>query len=210
MNNKLEAKTIVKGGYILDFNNIDINLFTPEIMGYGLSNINRWNGHATLGCRFEHINPKRIIKSKHNLFVNDLHHSFLVYFITQDLWPDDENLHLQALLHDAGEVYYGDIIGPLKKQIKEQIRPIEHSIESAIAKRYGLEFPWDSRIKQADLIAQDIEGYLCFDISVGGVNVRDVNYKTTKNDEILFWDSYKMTADDFIQIVSKKDRLRNE
>lgn len=43
---------------------------------------------------------------------------------------------LAALLHDAAEAYFGDVIRPLKKHIR--VGPVERRLESAIADRFGL------------------------------------------------------------------------
>lgn len=205
-----KAMTILRNGKVFDFDAPDIRVMTPELFAYGLNDINRWNGHASIGMRWNHINPVDRLRTedvnKTTRAMTDLHHSFLVYLLVKKLWPNDKDLHLQALLHDAGEVIYGDIIGPIKKRLKTIIKPIEHQIEALIGQRYNVSFPWDARIKTADLIAQDIEGYLCFPISIVGVNVGSDNIPSQEEEEI-FWASYDFTPENFIDILKKHDTI---
>lgn len=63
----------------------------------------------------------------------------------------DPALSLTALLHDAAEAYTADIARPVKKFIK-QFEDIEHRLESVIAERFGLMFPFPEEIKTADNI----------------------------------------------------------
>ena len=197
--------TMLGNGQVFDFDNPDMGLMTPEILAKGLHRINRWNGHAIIGCRSLHVHR---LSPEDSIPMTDLHHSFLVYLLAKRMYPEDHDLHLQALLHDAGEVFYGDIIGPVKKGIKKYIRPIENGVESLIARRYGCGFPWDARIKIADLASQDIEGYICFPKSVPGVNVRD-DREISKADEILFWKAYDMAQDvqKYIRLLDRHDSL---
>jgi hypothetical protein len=66
-------------------------------------------------------------------------------------------LALEGLLHDATEAYIGDISKPLKDALElvapGAIRGIEDRIHVAVAQRFGVDFPMDPRIKEADLIS---------------------------------------------------------
>lgn len=206
-----KAQTVFRNGQVFDFDHPTSSVMTPAFFGYGLKRINRWNGHASLGSRWLNINPNQFItiSEEEEEYANpmtDLHHSFLVYLIVKDLWPDDEMLHLAALIHDACEVIYGDIIGPIKKRLASIIKPIEHKIEGLMAQRYGCPYPWDKRIKYADLLAQDIEGYLCFSKSVIGVNVRDDSLPTLKYEK-MFWEAYTYSCKYFISLLAKYDKM---
>ena len=60
-------------------------------------------------------------------------------------------LAFQALHHDDGEAYTGDLISPLKALVKDKIKPIEMEIEKVICKKFGINFPLDPIIKMVDL-----------------------------------------------------------
>jgi hypothetical protein len=55
----------------------------------------------------------------------------------------------EALMHDAGEAYLPDICAPVKPHIPGW-KDVEHGVERAIAKHFGLTFPWPSCIKEID------------------------------------------------------------
>lgn len=62
-------------------------------------------------------------------------------------------LALQGLLHDAAEAYTGDFTRPVKNSLKrvwEDWKSVEDNNEAAIAKRFGVELPFDPRVKEYD------------------------------------------------------------
>jgi uncharacterized protein len=67
---------------------------------------------------------------------------------------------LEALLHDAAEAYLGDIIRPLKyiREFGEFYLKAERLNEEAIAKKFGLTYPFPPCVKRADeaLVTQEI------------------------------------------------------
>lgn len=63
-----------------------------------------------------------------------------------------EQYALAALLHDAAEAYIGDMVSPLKAHMPD-FREVEHRIESAIYRRFGIprySYEQDLAIKRAD------------------------------------------------------------
>lgn len=60
-------------------------------------------------------------------------------------------LALGTLLHDSWEGYTGDISTPLKKLVKEVIKPIEENGERIIFNHFGLEYPMNPIIKHVDV-----------------------------------------------------------
>jgi hypothetical protein len=58
---------------------------------------------------------------------------------------------LAALMHDAAEAYTGDVVKPLKRLLPE-FAAIETRIEAAIARKFGLAYPWPESVKRADLM----------------------------------------------------------
>ncbi len=56
---------------------------------------------------------------------------------------------LPSLLHDATEVYLGDVVSPLKAMLPEY-RKIEQNVMNAICKRFEISFPRPGIVKRAD------------------------------------------------------------
>lgn len=92
-------------------------------------------------------------------------HTRMFYSVAQHcihvsyLVPDE--LALQGLLHDASEAYIGDLSSPLKAVVDSlaggRLRRLEDEILEAIAERFGVPFPFDPRVKEADLISMMTE-----------------------------------------------------
>jgi len=86
-------------------------------------------------------------------------HSLLV----AALLPDE--LKPAGLLHDAAEVYTGDIMSPVRLLMGpyDGFNIAEERIEREIAAQFGIEWPWGPLVKRADRIvlateARDIMG----------------------------------------------------
>lgn len=64
---------------------------------------------------------------------------------------------LQGLMHDAAEAYVGDVVMPVKALLEECApgtwREIEGRVERAVCRRFDLPFPFDPRVKEADVVA---------------------------------------------------------
>lgn len=58
---------------------------------------------------------------------------------------------MQALMHDASEAYIGDIISPLKRKVKDIVKPIEDNIEQVIFKALHIPYPLDPLVKKVDI-----------------------------------------------------------
>mgnify|MGYP001559297552 CR=1 FL=1 len=108
----------------------DINIVD---IAHALSNICRFNGHSSY-------------------FYSVAQHSVLVSLIAEKDNYSRE-IQLQCLLHDAAECYFADISSPVKKSIKNKIHPIETKLESIIAKKYGVLYPFSDKVKEMDLKA---------------------------------------------------------
>ena len=107
------------------------DLLRPEDYDYEINEIATALSHI---CRYTgHVNR----------FYSVAEHSVLV----SRLVPD--NLALCGLLHDASEAFVGDVSSPLKKLLPEYSR-IEEAIQSAIARHWGLPYPFPSEIHEAD------------------------------------------------------------
>lgn len=75
-------------------------------------------------------------------------HSVLVAELLKK-WDEPIEVVRCGLLHDAAEAYVGDVISPLKRKLTDY-KPIEANIEEAIAKRFGLPYPFPESVKLAD------------------------------------------------------------
>lgn len=95
-------------------------------IAHALSNLCRFNGHT-------------------RRFYSVAQHSMLVACIVP------EPLALAALLHDAAEAYFADIVRPVKPHLFG-LDEIEQRIHAAIAERFGIPVVMDARIKAADMV----------------------------------------------------------
>ena len=114
-------------------------ILRPSVMDINIADI---GGASAKICRF----------GGHCLeFYSVAQHAVLVSTILRDVLgrPD---LAFEGLLHDSAEAYLGDVIRPLKRELR-RYRRIEHIWESAICERFGLSFLMTPEIKTADLIA---------------------------------------------------------
>lgn len=120
-------------GNIFDYDDIESNIISIVDIAWSLSNTCRYNGHTS--------QPWTVAE-----------HSVLVC----DLVGNDPVLGKYAMLHDASEAYLGDMVGPLKRHLKD-FKAIEHVVESMIYEHFGLDTTLPAEVKYADLQALGIE-----------------------------------------------------
>lgn len=128
---------------------INIADFQPEYVNVYdiatvLSHINRFNGHT----------PKPYSVLQHSKLVLDL------FKDTTSSFSRDFDSEMACLLHDAAEVYIGDVIYPLKhSEDFEFFREMDDNISQIIYREFGINtiyIYWDA-IKQCDRQACYIE-----------------------------------------------------
>ena len=105
-----------------------LETITIEDIAHALSNICRFGGHTRW-----HYSVAQ--------------HSYLVSHVCD---PQDA---LWGLLHDASEAYIGDVIQPLKSSPAwRDYAEVEHRLQSAICRKFGLPPIMPDSVKRADLI----------------------------------------------------------
>ena len=106
----------------------------------------------------EDVEIKDIVKSLSNIcrfgghcreFYSVAQHSLLVSsFVIFDKWT--------ALLHDAGEAYYGDITSPFKWFLEDETglgwNKIVEEIDLVVSKALGTRWPLPEKVKEANLL----------------------------------------------------------
>jgi len=78
------------------------------------------------------------------------HSVYVAQYVEFELGRPD--LALTALLHDGAEAYNGDLIRPLKysEEFRKPFERVETLNETAVARRFGIPFPYPPEIKIAD------------------------------------------------------------
>ena len=93
-------------------------------------------------CRFNGACQPFYSVAQHSIFVSD---------------QVDAPIQLSALLHDAGEAYYGDMSTPFKEAMQECVGSrwdiILARIDNVIMMKFNLKYRWHKDIKIADRLA---------------------------------------------------------
>jgi hypothetical protein len=140
----LAPKRLSSGRYV-DLSNITAKDIDIEDIVKPLNLIYRFTGHW---------------KDKKPLTVAQ--HTLLTYNIAVELFPDEPDVHLDCIIHDWGEAYYGDIATPLKQILKpEQVKSIK-AIDQSIFEifwEHSLDYTQETyqKRKMCDMISLDIE-----------------------------------------------------
>jgi hypothetical protein len=128
-----EIRITLHTGKRIDLRKLDAADIHIEDIAHALSNVCRFNGHV----------PEFYSVAQHCVIVSAL-------------LPAD--LQFAGLLHDASEAYIGDVSHFLKhSDYMVGYRDFERVLEEKIARRFGLPYPNDPKVKQADRTACDIE-----------------------------------------------------
>lgn len=126
------ASIVLSDGATLYLETPDPNVMGPEIIGHALSQLCRWTGQC---LRFFSVAQHSVIVSK--------------------IVPREHAM--AGLMHDASEAFIGDVNRPLKYALNQaapgMLSDIEDRLHTAIAKRYGFEFPHNESVKHADNVS---------------------------------------------------------
>jgi uncharacterized protein len=109
-----------------------------EDIAHQLAMINRFNGATT--------RPYSV--AEHCILVSQI--------LETELGVTDPHAQLAALMHDAHEIYFGDVISPVKHYMGEGAQVLEWSLMAKVQERYGLKTAnraHHDEIRRADLIA---------------------------------------------------------
>jgi 5'-deoxynucleotidase YfbR-like HD superfamily hydrolase len=211
---KIELETVT--GRLIDLENPDPSTIDIEDIAWGLSRMPRFCGHTITVLAFN--------IAQHSMFVADETKRFLEspslvkhLAIDEVVWScwaisqDTRNsIILKALLHDAAEVYTGDLPSPLKRipELTQVIKTIENKLMAAIYTALNVPPPTKEEellIKYADKVAQKIEAYQ-FMTSRGkhwqglpDVSLEDLQQFDAPLDALT---SYKMFLEKFQQLTS--------
>lgn len=204
--------------------------FEPKRFATALYNIQRWNGHLRIPGVFS-LGVARTLDDGDGLnyaFYSDLAHSILVALCLQRTMEDGvarRRMVRQALMHEASEVIIGDMVGPFKRQIKERVKPFERRIDATAfgvirelinegtdlpplhpADLHVAEGEEGYLLKQADIMAQDIEAWVGQRAHIRGVNIsQDFSEKRWMIPALIY--AINSSPDDYIQALRYGDVL---
>jgi 5'-deoxynucleotidase YfbR-like HD superfamily hydrolase len=148
MSNSIFLETVT--GKMVDVTNPTADQISIEDIAWGLSRISRFCGMTITEIPYN--------VAQHSIFVANE----IVNLLPSHL--DLRRVMMLGLLHDASEVYTGDLPSPIKQipELRPIIKGIEHKLMDAVYQSVKLDPPTDEEeiiIKQADRIAQKIEAH---------------------------------------------------
>lgn len=126
-------------GKVFDITILDPEKICIEDIAHALSQTARFGGHL----------KKPYSVAQHSLLV------------AEKVSPENR---LAALMHDSAEAYIGDMPSPFKKLMPDY-KKIENDIMTAIASKFGFQYPFHDEIKKADndLLKIEWDGYVLND-----------------------------------------------
>lgn len=125
------TSTAIGDGESFDVFDPDMAVVTPHRLARVLSHICRFNGHT----------PQFYSVAQHSVIVS------------KALWSEfrDYKLALEGLMHDAAEAFIADLPRPIKHADGfDSYRELDDNLTAMIFDYYGIEFPLDPRVKEAD------------------------------------------------------------
>lgn len=113
------------GGSYLDLQHPEESVITLPTIAHALSNLCRFTGHTSK-------------------FYSVAEHS---YHGSRKI---DPQFAREFLMHDAAEAFIGDVSSPFKGLLSDYER-IEKGLSAAIARVFGLRYPWPDEVHEMDL-----------------------------------------------------------
>lgn len=123
----MHPSILTHSGNYFDFSKPESSYIDIDTIAHALSNICRFTGHV-------------------DFFYSVSQHSVLVSYLVPPEYA------MEGLMHDAGEAYIGDVATPLKAMLSDY-KTIEHRVEEAVFRRFGLPIVMHPSVKQGDLRA---------------------------------------------------------
>jgi len=167
MNTILETVT----GKLVDLSNPQVDQIDIEDIAWALSRMPRFCGHTITITAYNVAQHSVFVAKK----VEELLHSgadtldkINISYQAWDMWmvdPDSrDRIVLKALLHDAAEIYIGDLPSPIKRipELRPIIKQIEDRLSTTVLSAFNLYSVDDQEeklIKYADKLAQKIEAH---------------------------------------------------
>jgi hypothetical protein len=119
-----------RGPWFETFSHIHFYLYDPQPGDVNIVDIAH---HLSLINRFGGAFPVAYSVAAHSIIVSKL-------------FPEDP---FQALMHDSAEAYMGDVVQPFKQTLPV-VKEVEHRILEVISRKYGFEYPFDTKMKEND------------------------------------------------------------
>ena len=145
-------------GKLIDPENPQVDQIDIEDIAWGLSRISRFCGHT--------ITPIPYNVAQHSILVADRVQEQMFVYGTEFCEHNglSHKTVLKALLHDASEVYTGDVPSPIKKipSLLPVFKELEHKLMSAVYEKFGLTECSNFEttiIKEADKWSQKVEAH---------------------------------------------------
>lgn len=139
-------------------------------IGWGLSRMPRFCGHTITEVPYNVAQHSVFVgREVYNILTNTEEYPELMEFFHDIAGISNSPIHvietvMMAVLHDASEIYTGDIPSPVKQipELRVIVKKVEHKLMAAIYQAFNLPEPTELQekiIKHADKIAQKIEAH---------------------------------------------------
>lgn len=139
-------------------------------IGWGLSRMPRFCGHTITEVPYNVAQHSVFVgREVYNILTRIEEYPELKEFFHEIRGLSNSQIHvietvMMAVLHDASEIYTGDIPSPVKQipELRVIVKKVEHKLMAAIYQAFNLPEPTELQekiIKHADKIAQKIEAH---------------------------------------------------
>ena len=139
-------------------------------IGWGLSRMPRFCGHTITEVPYNVAQHSVFVgREVYNILTHTEEYPELMEFFHDIAGLSNSPIHvietvMMAVLHDASEIYTGDIPSPVKQipELRAIVKKVEHKLMAAIYQAFNLPEPTELQekiIKHADKIAQKIEAH---------------------------------------------------